>query len=72
VIKRSEMREMWTCPRLFRGFLLNVRFWLYLRLTAQKYIKQLFGDCRGRNAHYWAPPAQIPACAIHAPGSHLG
>ena len=27
---------------------------------------------RGRDAHYWAPPAQIPACAIHAPGSHLG
>ena len=21
---------------------------------------------RGRDAHYWAPPAQIPACAIHA------
>jgi hypothetical protein len=21
---------------------------------------------RGRDTHYWAPPAQIPACAIHA------
>ncbi len=27
---------------------------------------------RGRDAHCWAPPAQIPASAIHAPGSHLG
>ncbi len=27
---------------------------------------------RGRDAHYWAPPAQIPAGAIRAPGSHLG
>jgi hypothetical protein len=27
---------------------------------------------RGRDARYRAPPAQIPACAIHAPGSHLG
>ena len=27
---------------------------------------------RGRDAHYWAPPAQIPACAIHALGSYLG
>ena len=29
-------------------------------------------DCRGRNIHCWTPPTQIPACAIHAPGSHLG
>ncbi len=27
---------------------------------------------RGRDAHYWAPPAQIPACAINALGSYLG
>ena len=27
---------------------------------------------RGRNTGYPVPPAQIPACAIHAPGSHLG
>jgi hypothetical protein len=27
---------------------------------------------RGRDARHRAPPAQIPACAIHAPGSHLG
>jgi len=27
---------------------------------------------RGRDAHYWAPPAQIPAGVIHAPGSYLG
>jgi hypothetical protein len=27
---------------------------------------------RGRNPHCWKPPAQIPAGAIHAPGSHLG
>ena len=27
---------------------------------------------RGRDARYRAPPAQIPAGAIHAPGSHLG
>src|SRR5260221_5817225 len=27
---------------------------------------------RGRNAHCWAPPAQIPAGVFHAPGSHLG
>jgi transposase len=26
----------------------------------------------GRNARYRAPPAQIPAGAIRAPGSHLG
>jgi hypothetical protein len=31
-------------------------------------------DCtyRGRDAHYWAPPAQIPAGVIHAPVSTLG
>ena len=28
--------------------------------------------CRGRNAGYPAPPAQIPACGITAPGSCLG
>ena len=27
---------------------------------------------RGRDIHYWMPPAQIPAGVIHAPGSHLG
>ncbi len=27
---------------------------------------------RGRNTRYRAPPAQIPAGAIRAPGSHLG
>ena len=27
---------------------------------------------RGRDAHCWTPPAQIPACAIYALGSHLG
>jgi hypothetical protein len=27
---------------------------------------------RGRNAPFGAPPAQIPAGAIHALGSHLG
>ncbi len=27
---------------------------------------------RGRNTPYGVPPAQIPAGAIHAPGSHLG
>ena len=26
----------------------------------------------GRDAHYWAPPAQIRACTIRALGSHLG
>src|SRR5258708_21219676 len=26
------------------------------------------GGGRGRDAHYWAPPAQIPACAANAPG----
>ena len=34
------------------------------RIAAQSY--------RGRDAHYWAPPAQIPAGVIHAPGSYLG
>jgi hypothetical protein len=29
------------------------------------------GD-RGRDAHYWAPPAQIRTCPIKAYGSHLG
>ena len=29
-------------------------------------------DQSGRDAHYWAPPAQIPAGAIHAPGFHCG
>ena len=27
---------------------------------------------RGRDARHRAPPAQIPAGAIRAPGSHLG
>ena len=27
---------------------------------------------RGRDAHYWAPPAQIRTCPIKASGSHLG
>jgi hypothetical protein len=30
------------------------------------------GGDRGRDTHCWMPPAQIPAGAIHAPGSHLG
>jgi hypothetical protein len=29
------------------------------------------GD-RGRDDHYWSPPAQIPACGATAPGSYLG
>src|SRR6266436_7624307 len=29
------------------------------------------GDC-GRDAHYWAPPAQNRTCGIPASGSHLG
>ena len=28
-------------------------------------------DC-GRDAHYWAPPAQNRTCGILASGSHLG
>jgi len=28
-------------------------------------------DC-GRDAHYWAPPAQNRTCGIPASGSHLG
>jgi hypothetical protein len=31
-----------------------------------------FAYHRGRDAHCWAPPAQIPAGAIRAPGSYLG
>src|SRR5215467_15463222 len=31
----------------------------------------LFGDC-GRDAHYWAPPAQNRTCSFPAYGSHLG
>gem|GEM_PF-5045168 len=27
---------------------------------------------RGRDAHYWAPPAQNRTCPIKAYGSHLG
>lgn len=27
---------------------------------------------RGRDAHYWAPPAQIRTCPIRAYGSYLG
>jgi hypothetical protein len=27
---------------------------------------------RGRDAHYWAPPAQIRTCPIKASGSRLG
>jgi hypothetical protein len=27
---------------------------------------------RGRDGHCWPPPAQIPAGAANAPGSHLG
>jgi hypothetical protein len=27
---------------------------------------------RGRDAHYWAPPAQNRTCGIPAYGSHLG
>ncbi len=29
-------------------------------------------DEGGRDAHYWAPPAQIRACPIKALGSHQG
>ena len=29
-------------------------------------------QCRGRDTRYRIPPAQIPACAIYAPGSCLG
>src|SRR5262245_57398022 len=34
-------------------------------------IARVCGD-RGRNAHYWAPPAQIRTCSFPAYGSHLG
>ncbi|WP_350445336.1 MerR family DNA-binding transcriptional regulator [Proteus mirabilis] len=27
---------------------------------------------RGRNGHYWPPPAQIRTCATNASGSYLG
>jgi hypothetical protein len=27
--------------------------------------------CRGRDGHYWPPPAQIRACAANALGSYL-
>jgi hypothetical protein len=30
------------------------------------------GDDCGRDAHYWAPPAQNRTCGIPASGSHLG
>ena len=35
----------------------------------------LFEDClafRGRDGHYWPPPAQIRTCPIKASGSYLG
>ena len=31
-----------------------------------------FCSDRGRDGHYWLPPAQIRTCAIYAYGSHLG
>ena len=34
--------------------------------------KRPFADFRGRDAHYWAPPAQIRTCPIRAYGSYLG
>ena len=36
------------------------------------FLDQVDGLHRGRDAHCWAPPAQIPAGVIHAPGSYLG
>ena len=39
-------------------------WWAPLGLSSRSY--------RGRDARYRAPPAQIPAGAIRAPGSHLG
>ena len=33
---------------------------------------QLYTSDRGRDAHYWAPPAQIRTCGFPAYGSHLG
>ena len=32
----------------------------------------LYRPDRGRDGHYWLPPAQIRTCAIYAYGSHLG
>src|SRR5882762_500975 len=34
-------------------------------------IERRLDDC-GRDAHYWAPPAQNRTCGIPASGSHLG
>ena len=39
---------------------------------ADRQNEELLISYRGRDAHYWAPPAQIPAGVIHAPGSYLG
>jgi hypothetical protein len=35
-------------------------------------LRPQLAEDRGRDAHYCTPPAQIPASAIHALGSHLG
>jgi hypothetical protein len=34
-------------------------------------VERLLLAYRGRDAHFCAPPAQIPAAVIHPPGSHL-
>jgi DNA invertase Pin-like site-specific DNA recombinase len=40
--------------------------------TLYRWIPASAHPYRGRDAHCCAPPAQIPAGVIHAPGSHLG
>lgn len=40
--------------------------------SSQRTWKNVASAYRGRDTHYWTPPAQIPAGAIRAPGSHLG
>ena len=42
------------------------------RLRGSREMRQPLAKCRGRDAGYPTPPAQIPASGITAQGSYLG
>ena len=75
-VKFADMRRR-VAPSRMQGVVFHsARVWSRRQTTADAVVDwcglgSWIGD-RGRDAHCWAPPAQIRTCAIHASGSYLG
>ena len=54
------------------NYLVDVKFGVIVDVEASCAIRQAEVGGRGRDGDYSPPPAQIPAGAANAPGSHLG